>query len=373
VTASILVYRDTVGARSESFVTRQYCAFKDLEPIYVGTKRGPLAPKDAVILAAPGLFGAPARLAFRQFGSFPGRLERLMAERKPRLIHAQFGLGGALALPIAEAYDLPLVVTFHGGDAAKDKHFDRRPLLSTIFQRRWQAMADKAAAILCVSHFVREKLVARGFPAGKLHTHYLGIEIPRDVMLAPVGVTSTVLFVGRLVEKKGVDSLIDAMAIARRGDPSLDLVVIGDGPASKDLERRAAAAGIKAEFRGWQGEKDVRSAMRRALVVAVPSRTAAGGDSEGLPTVLMEAMALGTPVVATRHAGIPEIVSHGVTGLLVPEADPAALADAILTIRREPEYAGRLRGEAYADVRARFDARRQSALLEKRLLEVIGD
>jgi colanic acid/amylovoran biosynthesis glycosyltransferase len=111
--------------------------------------------------------------------------------------------------------------------------------------------------------------------------------------------------------------------------------------------------------------------MRRALLLAVPSRTASGGDSEGLPTVIMEAMALGVPVVATRHAGIPEIISDKVTGLLAPEADAKVLADAILALKTEPELANRLRGEAYADVRARFDADRQSALLERMLLEII--
>jgi colanic acid/amylovoran biosynthesis glycosyltransferase len=181
-----------------------------------------------------------------------------------------------------------------------------------------------------------------------------------------------VLFVGRLVEKKGVDTLIDAMAILRQSAPGLELSVIGDGPARGDLEKQAQAAGIKVKFHGWLDEKKVRSAMRRALLLAVSSRTAAGGDSEGLPTVIMEAMAFGVPVVATRHAGIPEIISDKVTGLLVPEADAGALAGAILTLKNEPELTNRLRGEAYADVRARFDADRQSALLERMLLEITG-
>jgi glycosyltransferase involved in cell wall biosynthesis len=369
---AILVYRDLLGAASESFVERQYCAFTSLEPIYVGTKRGPQAPDGSVTLAAPGPFGAMGRLTFRQLGRIPGKLDRLVAKRHPKLVHAQFGLGGALALPIADRTGLPLVVTFHGGDATKDKHYDARPVVPTIFQRRRQAMAERAQAILCVSHFVRDTLIGRGFPAVKLETHYLGIEIPKDVVLPPVGLSGTVLFVGRLVEKKGVDTLIDAMAIARRTDPGLELVVVGDGPARRELEERAAVAGVKAQFRGWLKEKEVRAAMRRAMVLAVPSRTAGSGDSEGLPTVIMEAMALGVPVVATRHAGIPEIVSHGVTGLLAPEAEPAALAETILALRRDPDLAGRLRGEAYADVRARFDATRQSARLERRLMEIIS-
>ena len=369
---SVLVYRDTVGVRSESFIQRQYRAFQELEPLYVGTKCGPLAPKDALILAAPGPLGAYGRTAFRQWGHIPAQLDRAIAERKPGLIHAQFGLGGALALPIALKTGLPLVVTFHGGDATKDKHFELRPLIPTIFQRRRGRMVETARTILCVSRFVRDRLIERGLPAGKLVTHYLGIDIPAEVVLPPVGASDTVLFVGRLVEKKGVDTLVDAMAILRQGAPGLDLSVIGEGPARGDLEKRAQAAGIKVKFHGWLDEKKVHSAMRRALLLAVPSRTAAGGDSEGLPTVIMEAMAFGVPVVATHHAGIPEIIADKVTGLLVPEAAAGALAAAILTLKNKPDLANRLRGEAYADVRARFDAGRQSVLLERMLLEITG-
>jgi glycosyltransferase involved in cell wall biosynthesis len=367
---SVLVYRDSVGARSESFIGRQYGAFQTLTPVFVGTKRGPLAPKNATILASRGILGLPGRFAFRQMGIIPRKLDTLLATERPALVHAQFGLGGALALPIAEHANLPLVVTFHGGDATKDKHYRPRAFPPTIFQRRQKRLTARAQRFLCVSHFIRAVLIARGFPESKLETHYLGIDIPADIMLPPGGISDTIAFVGRLVEKKGVDTLIDAMAIARLTDPTLELVIVGDGPDKAALEKRATMAGVKARFVGWLGQKDVHSAMRRALAVAVPSRTAVGGDSEGLPTVIMEAMALGVPVVASRHAGIPEIVTDGVTGLLVPEANPNALAEAILTLKRNPELASRLRGEAYVDVRNRFDAARQSALLEQKLLAI---
>lgn len=368
----ILVYRDTVGARSEGFIQRQYKAFKRAEVLFVGTKRGPQAPRNALILAAPGIFGALSRLSFRQLGRIPGKLKRAVAKQKIDLIHAQFGLGGALALPIAQQAGVPLVVTFHGGDAAKDKHFERRAGLATIFQRRRDAMVEAADTILCVSQFVRERLIARGFPPAKLQTHYLGIDIPAEVALPALGASTNVLFVGRLVEKKGVDILLDAMAQARIAEPALTLTVVGDGPLRADLQHRAARSGVPVEFRGWLKPKEVQAAMRRALLLAVPSRTAEGGDAEGLPTVIMEAMALGVPVVATDHAGIPEVISDGVTGLLVTEGNVAALSQAILKIHGDRELAGRLRGEAYADVRARFDAERQSALLEQLLLDIVA-
>ena len=369
---TILVYRDTVGARSESFVQRQYNSFKILTPVFVGTKRGPLAPKDAIILAAPGVFGAARRFSFRQLARISPQLKRILSEQKPELIHAQFGLGGALALPIARQADLPLVVTFHGGDATKKKHFERSALLPTIFQRRHAELSETARAIFCVSHFVRDALIARGFPPEKLETHYLGIDIPANVKLLPTGRSKIVLFVGRLVEKKGVATLIEAVATARRSDSAIELMVVGEGPLRKQLEQHAKSAGVKAQFIGWLKAPEVAKMMRKAMLLAVPSQTAGSGDAEGLPTVIMEAMTLGLPVVATHHAGIPEIVSDQVSGLLVPEADPAALADALLSISRDPELAARLRGEAYADVRSRFDAKRQSALLEQRLLEIIG-
>jgi colanic acid/amylovoran biosynthesis glycosyltransferase len=216
---------------------------------------------------------------------------------------------------------IPLVVTFHGGDATKDKHFESRRLIPTIFQRRRKALAEEAETIFCVSQFVRDRLIARGFPPAKLQTHYLGIDIPAEVALPPLGTSTTVLFVGRLVEKKGVDVLMDAMAQARATDPPLTLTMIGDGPLRAELKRRAAAVDVPVDFRGWLKPEEVHAAIRRALLLAVPSRTAGDGDAEGLPTVIMEAMALGIPVVASNHAGIPEIISHGVTGLLVPEND----------------------------------------------------
>jgi glycosyltransferase involved in cell wall biosynthesis len=277
-----------------------------------------------------------------------------------------------LALPIVQKSGLPLVVTFHGGDATKDKHFEERRFIPTIFQRRQRDLMATAETIFCVSHFVRDRLVARGFPTEKLVTHYIGIDIPKDVALPPSGISDSVLFVGRLVEKKGVDILIAAMSVVAKAHPNLKLSVVGDGPARRDLERLAGQTGIQAHFHGWLPEKEVRAAMRRSLLLAVPSRTAASGDSEGLPTVIMEAMAYGLPVVATRHAGIPEIVSDHTTGLLVDEADAAALSAAILTLKCDPDLANRLRGEAYADVRARFDADRQSVLLERKLLDIIA-
>src|SRR5438094_232785 len=154
-----------------------------------------------------------------------------------------------------------------------------------------------------------------------------------------------VLFVGRLVERKGVAHLIDA--VARLGDDRPSLEIIGDGPERAALEARVNALGIadRVVFRGQVTTEELRRSYARAAVFVLPSVLDARGDTEGLGVVLLEAMNYGTPVVASRVGGIPDIVEDGVSGLLVPPGDADALAAAVRRLRDDPALARRL-GEA---------------------------
>ena len=149
-----------------------------------------------------------------------------------------------------------------------------------------------------------------------------------------------VLFVGRLVERKGVKHLIDAV---RRmpGDLRARLVVIGDGPERQRLE----ALGGQVEFRGRVSDEELRATYARSDVLVLPSIVDARGDTEGLGVVLLEAMSYGVPVVASDIGGITDIVEHDSSGLLVPPGDPAALAQALERLARDPALASRI-GEA---------------------------
>ena len=291
---------------------------------------------------------------------------------RPRLLHAHFGRGGALALPIARALGIPLVVTFHGGDATKETHYRRR-LVPRVYARRLAALQREAALFVCVSEFVRDRLLARGFPPEKLEVIHQGVELdaappaPPDAAAQPY-----VLFVGRFVEKKGVSTLIEAMRLLDARGNATRLVLIGDGPLGQQL--RDQARGLKlVSFPGWLPNPETRSWMQGALALCVPSVTASDGDSEGLPTVIFEAMAEGVPVVGSRHAGIAEAVEHGSTGLIVPEGDPLALADALAGLIASPELRQRLGTAARRVAAERFSAIRQSRRLEAALLRVAGD
>jgi glycosyltransferase involved in cell wall biosynthesis len=293
-----------------------------------------------------------------------------IAAIRPRVVHALFGRGGAMALPIARQLGVPLVVTYLGADATKDSHYQRR-LIPHIYGRRLADLQREAALFVCLSGFLRDKLIARGFPSDKIEVIHHGtvIEDAPPSPAASVIDEPYILFAGRFVEKKGLTHLLEAMRRLEEQGRGARLVVIGDGALAPQLRQQAEGM-VRVSFLGWRPNPELRGLMRDALAVCVPSVVAANGDSEGLPTVVFEAMAEGAPVIATTHAGIPEAIDPGVTGLLVPEADPAALAEALAAVITQPELRARLGASARQAAHERFDARRQSRRLEEALLRV---
>jgi glycosyltransferase involved in cell wall biosynthesis len=366
---TVLVYRHRLAPSSEvGFLGRFYVGFKRLAPVWLGChiEDGVGALTDNPLrIGRAGPIGSVERGLFRHCGVLPSTPD--LRALRPRLMHAHFGRGGALALPIARALGVPLVVTFHGADATKETHYRRR-LVPRVYARRLAALQREAALFVCVSEFVRDALLARGFPADKLEVIHQGVQIGNSAVPETRAINDPyVLFVGRLVEKKGAADLIAAMRLlAARGSPAR-LVLVGDGPLAGTL--RARAHGMeRVSFAGWLPNAEARRLMRGAAAVCVPSVTARDGDAEGLPTVIFEAMAEGVPVVATRHAGIPEAVEHGRTGLLVSPGDPPALADAIERLVANPELRRAFGAEARRAALERFSAIGQSRRLEAALL-----
>jgi glycosyltransferase involved in cell wall biosynthesis len=161
---------------------------------------------------------------------------------------------------------------------------------------------------------------------------------------APTGRDGTgpVLFVGRLVERKGVAQALEA--IAKLGPTGPRLEIVGEGPERAALAQLADRLGVadRVVFRGRISGAELQASYARAAVCVLPSVRDTRGDTEGLGVVLLEAMNHGTPVVASRIGGIPDIVEDGVSGLLVPPADAAALAAAIRRLLSDPALARRL-------------------------------
>jgi colanic acid/amylovoran biosynthesis glycosyltransferase len=172
-----------------------------------------------------------------------------------------------------------------------------------------------------------------------------------------------IVTVARLVEKKGLADLVDACGILTARGTSVRLEIAGDGPLLEDLKASAAAADLDVVFHGALPHESVRALYERAFVFCLPCVVASTGDRDGLPTSVLEAMALGVPVVTTAVNGLGETVIDGVTGLTVPEHDPAALADVLERLVTEPELASRLAEAGRRHVEQGFTLERSVSIL----------
>jgi colanic acid/amylovoran biosynthesis glycosyltransferase len=294
--------------------------------------------------------------------------ERRLRELRPVVLHAHTGVSGAQALPLARRLRLPLVVTFHGYDAtATDEELGRWPLRGRIFLQRRHAMKRECARVIAVSGFIRNLLLEQGWPPERVLVHYMGVDTALfrpDLSAAPLAQRKPIVFfAGRLIEKKGLEYLIDAMRLVAARVPAAELVIAGNGERLTALRRRAAEARIRVRFLNRVGPHDVRAWMMRARLYCMPSVRAVDGDGEGLPTAVVEAMASGLPIVATTHAGVPEAVRHGETGLLAPERDIAALAEHLIALLGDPALSDQMGAAARERAVRCFDHRRQAASL----------
>lgn len=278
-------------------------------------------------------------------GSWPRRFD---------MIHCVFGPSGILGSRLRRAGVLegPISISFYGYDLTREPRLRGRDLYAEAF--------EDADWLLPNSAYLASRLHELGAPRGKVHVHHLGIETERfefvDRSERPADGPWTALAVGRLVEKKGFEDLVRALAAGgdRLGD--LRIEIVGDGPLRSRIESLAESLGVGERIRmsGWLDRQGVADATRRADLFVAPSVVAPDGDMEGLPLVIVEAMASGLPVVGTDHSGIPEAVRHGDNGLIVPEHSPEALASAMAEFAsRERRHSCGLRSHEL--VRAQFD------------------
>jgi colanic acid/amylovoran biosynthesis glycosyltransferase len=364
--ARVLIFRSALLPISETFIREQAEALRRFRPVYAGLTGNLSGLPDSshsILLTHPG--GRSAQLAkhlYRLSGYGPS-FKAKAKEARPDLIHAHFALDGIEALPLARHLGIPLVVSLHGYDVTTDDGGLRRSIPGFFYLLRRRQLWDQADMFLCVSEFIRSKAIEAGFPKEKLRVHYTGVNCD-TFRPSSQEREEVVLFVGRLVQKKGCAYLLDAMAQVCVTNPSTRLIVIGDGPLRSELQAQAARLNVPVDFLGSQPPAEVRGWMSRASVFCVPSLEAENGDSEGFGMVFAEAQAMGTPVVSFQHGGLPEAVDDGVTGLLVPERDTAALAGAIKRLLGDPELWRRFSERGAARIRESFSLDRQTQLLE---------
>ncbi|MEE6263826.1 glycosyltransferase [Plantactinospora sonchi] len=337
---------------------------RTFRPLFVARDEVPSRPgTDSVSVSD---FGRAALLSYT-LTRRSGPLGRVLRERGTALLHAHFGVEGVYAVPLARALGLPLVTTLHGFDVT----VTRSRLLASgkpswMNYVTWRGeLFDAGARFVCVSEHIRARAVEWGYPADRLVVLPIGVDVEL-IQPAATAATPRILHVARLVEKKGTADLLRAFAVVRRAVPDAHLVIVGDGPLRDPLEAlaRELDLGAAVRFLGAQPHTETLRQLREARLVCVPSITAATGDQEGLPTVVLEAAAAARPVVGTDHGGIGEAVTDGTTGYLVGERDVAGLADRLTALLRDPALAERFGRAGRETVVERFNLRRQTDKLE---------
>lgn len=261
-------------------------------------------------------------------------LRRTLRRFDPDVLHVHWIVPqGLVALAVARRR--PWLLTTLGGDVYA--------LGGPLWRAAKSAVLRRAAVVTTMNSDMAARLVALGAAADRVAVLPMGADTER-VRSAGVGVSRVphrVLFAGRLVEKKGLAVLLRALRLLPAGlEWSLD--VVGDGPLAADLRRQSLGLDRPVRFLGQLGADELSRRMHASEVVVVPSVPAASGDQDGLPVTLLEAMAAGTAVLASRLPGIAEAVQDGHSGMLVQAGDPAALAGALGRLLTDPQLRRRL-------------------------------
>ena len=269
-------------------------------------------------------------------------------------LHAHFGtLAATVARIAAGLAGITWSVTLHAKDiycAYEENH-------------NLELKLRDAAAAITVSDYNLHYLAER-FPDARapLVRIYNGIDLAAFPWRAPAPGADEILAVGRLVEKKGFHILIEAVRILAAEGRPVRCRIVGSGEEEADLRAQVAACRLEGHvtLAGSLPQAEVKAAMRGAAMLACPCVVGEDGNRDGLPTVLLEAMALGLPCIGSDVTGIPEVVADGRTGLIAPEGDAPALARAIARLLDDPALRASLSAEARRRIERDFDIRRNA-------------
>jgi colanic acid/amylovoran biosynthesis glycosyltransferase len=370
----ILIYRDHLLPPSETFIKAQAEGLSSFKAYYVGSKRvkGLDIPNERTFVLNNGSIKERVEeLLFKLTGFCNGFIKKL-ENLRPKLIHAHFGPDGLVALPIANQLKIPIIITFHGYDVTIKERFAKNFMHKKFLKER-SLLIEQSTLFIAVSDYIKQKMINIGFPAEKIVKHYIGVDIDTFVPDYNVIRKPIVLFVGRLVEKKGLWYLINAMSRVQNRVKDIELVVIGDGPLRKDLELMAAKKLKKYRFLGVKNSTEIRYWMNQSKVFCVPSIVAENGDTEGFGIVFAEANAMGLPVVSFATGGIPEAVANKQTGLLAEEKNIDALSEYIEILFKDHQLWNIFSKNGRERVSELFNLKKQNKKLEEIYLDIINN
>jgi len=361
-------------------IYRQITALERFRPVVVAQKREearrfPFKPVFVV--------GKPAthflrRFWFRTMRKAPWQIshrevlqiKHLLEENEAQLLHIYFGHIAVHLLPLILHWKQPTVVSFHGADVLVD-------LDKPHYRAATREMLAAARLVLVRSQSLARAVEALGCPAEKIRVHRTGIplaEIAFQARVWPNDRAWKFLQAGRLIEKKGFQTSLRAFAAFQALHSGALFTIAGQGPMRNELQNLARELGVEdhVRFVGFLSQVELREQFYQSHIFLHPSETGTDGNQEGVPNAMLEAMASGLPVFATRHGGIPEVVESGGSGVLVAERDHAALAQALCDWTSRPEALTSLAQAGAAAVALKFEQRAQARALEDFYLEALA-
>jgi len=254
-------------------------------------------------------------------------LVSILALRGADMMHIYFGHTGVHLLPFIREWNKPCLVSFHGADVAIKQDVEN-------YLKKLRVLFDSVAVVLARSQSLADRLIKFGCAPEKIRINRTGIPLhqfspaPREF---PTDGHWQIMQACRLIEKKGVGSAIRAFSIFAREFPKAEFIIAGKGPLQPELQALAQKLGVarKVHFCGFLSQSDLRDLYGRTHIFIHPSETPPDENQEGVPNSILEAMATGLPIIATRHGGIPEAVTENLNGFLSDERDIKTKASAV--------------------------------------------
>ncbi|MBB3595710.1 colanic acid/amylovoran biosynthesis glycosyltransferase [Rhizobium sp. BK529] len=283
------------------------------------------------------------------------------------IVHCHFGPAGKVIADLKKhgLVRSPITTVFHGYDITQYL-VESTDAYDTLF-----AEAD---LLIPISDFWHRRLVELGAPSDKIRTIRLGVDsnaFKYKQRAAAPGEATRFITIGRMTEKKGHRYTVEAFKAlaARRPDLNICLDVIGDGPDLQEIQA-ISQSNARITLHGALAHQDVRAMLDQSHIFVLPSVVAANGDMEGIPVSIMEAMAMGLPVISTHHSGIPELVADGSSGILVGERDVGALSAAMEKLGSQPELLLAMGKAGRAIIEREYNERTQARVLMNELSKI---
>src|SRR5213082_2252673 len=361
-------------------IYRQITSLHRVRPVVIAQKlenkeRFPL--RDIYVIRKP-TFHFLRRLWFKQIADRPWQIspaevravEQVLNETKAQLLHIYFGHIAVLLRPLIRQWQKPSLVSFHGAYVLVD-------MQKPAYRHATEEMLSLVRRSLVRSDSLRQAVIDLGCAPENIEIQRAGIplaDFPFRERSIPDDGRWRLLQAGRLIEKKGWQTTLRAFARLQKEFPAARLTIAGEGPQLEELQSFARELQIDGavDFVGFVSQEELRQLLYSSHLFLHPSETGRDGNQEGIPNYMLEAMATGLPVFATRHGGIPEAVEHNIGGVLVEECDYESLADALIDCTRDSARLAAMGRAASESIAKNFSQTEQTRQLEEIYLREIA-